>query len=68
MLMVYVPDAKLGYVTDLWNPGQPLPDKATPAMVSVVNTVKRAGIEPARFAGGHGSTADYATLTKLVGQ
>jgi len=68
MLMAYVPDARLGYVTDLWNPGQPLPDKATPGIVSVVNTVKRAGIEPARFAGGHGSSADYAPVAKLAGQ
>ena len=68
LLMVYVPDAKLGFVTDVWSPGVPLPDKPNPALMSVANTVKRAGIQPERFAGGHGSTADYATLTKLVGQ
>ena len=68
MLMVYVPDAKLGYVTDVWTPGPPLPDKPNPALLSVVNTVKRAGIEPTRFAGGHGATADYAPLAKLAGQ
>lgn len=68
MLMVYVPDAKLGWVTDLWNPGPPLPDKPNPALISVVRTVQRAGIEPTRFAGGHGSVADYAPLAKLAGQ
>ena len=68
LLMVYVPDAKLGFVTDVWTPGPPLPDKPNPALMSVVSTVKRAGIEPARFAGGHGSSADYASLTKLAGQ
>jgi len=68
MLMVYVPDAKLGYVTDIWTPGPPLPDKPNAALMSVVNTVKRAGIEPTRFAGGHGATADYAPLSKLAGQ
>ena len=68
MLMAYVPDAKLGWVTDLWNPGQPLPDKPNPALISVVRTVQRAGIEPTRFAGGHGSVADYAPLAKLAGQ
>ncbi|HZD20867.1 MAG TPA: MBL fold metallo-hydrolase [Burkholderiales bacterium] len=68
LLMVYVPDAKLGFVTDVWTPGPPLPDKANPALMSVVNTVKRAGIEPARFAGGHGGVADYAPLAKLAGQ
>jgi glyoxylase-like metal-dependent hydrolase (beta-lactamase superfamily II) len=68
LLMVYVPDAKLGFVTDVWTPGPPLPDKANPALMSVVNTVKRAGIEPTRFAGGHGGVADYAPLAKLAGQ
>jgi glyoxylase-like metal-dependent hydrolase (beta-lactamase superfamily II) len=69
MLLAYVPDAKLGFVTDLWSPGRdPLPEKPNPALLSVVNTVKRAGIEPARFAGGHGSVGDYAPLAKLAGQ
>ena len=68
LLMVYVPDAKLGFVTDVWTPGPPLPDKTNPALMSVVNTVKRAGIEPTRFAGGHGGVADYAPLAKLAGQ
>jgi glyoxylase-like metal-dependent hydrolase (beta-lactamase superfamily II) len=68
MLMVYVPHAKLGFVTDLWTPGIPLPDKPNAALVSVVNTVKRAGIQPERFAGGHGSNAPYDGLAKLVGQ
>ena len=68
MLMAYVPDAKLGWVTDVWNPGQPLPEKPNAGIMSVVNTVKRTGIEPERFAGGHGSSADYAPLAKLAGQ
>jgi glyoxylase-like metal-dependent hydrolase (beta-lactamase superfamily II) len=68
LLMVYVPHAKLGYVTDVWSPGVPMPDKPNPALMSVVNTVKRAGIQPERFAGGHGSTAPYETLTKVTGQ
>ena len=68
LLMAYVPDAKLGFVADVWTPGPPLPDKPNPALMSVVNTVKRAGIEPARFAGGHGGVADYAPLAKLAGQ
>jgi glyoxylase-like metal-dependent hydrolase (beta-lactamase superfamily II) len=68
MLMAYVPHAKLGFVTDVWNPGQPLPDKPNPGMLSVVNTVKRTGQQFDRFAGGHGSNADYASLAKLAGQ
>src|SRR5687767_3163271 len=68
MLMGWVPHARLGYVTDIWTPGPPLPAKPNPGLMSVVNTVKRAGLQPERFAGGHGSTDDYAKLVKLVGQ
>jgi glyoxylase-like metal-dependent hydrolase (beta-lactamase superfamily II) len=68
MLMGWVPDARLGFVTDVWTPGPPLPAKPNPGLASVVNTVKRAGLQPERFAGGHGSTADYQMLTRLVGQ
>jgi len=68
MLMGWVPHAKLGYVTDIWTPGPPLPAKPNPGLMSVVNTVKRAGLQPERFAGGHGGTDDYQKLVKLVGQ
>jgi glyoxylase-like metal-dependent hydrolase (beta-lactamase superfamily II) len=68
MLMGWVPHAKIGYVTDIWTPGPPLPAKPNPGLASVVNTVKRAGLQPERFAGGHGSSADYQSLVKLVGQ
>ena len=64
----YIPDAKLGWITDLWNPGTPLPMMANPAMVSVVRGVERAGIQPERFAGGHGSVGPYADLVQLVGR
>jgi hypothetical protein len=67
-LMGWIPHARLGFVTDVWTPGPPLPAKPNPGLMSVVNTVKRAGLEPERFAGGHGSTADYQSLTRLVGQ
>jgi glyoxylase-like metal-dependent hydrolase (beta-lactamase superfamily II) len=68
MLMGWIPHAKLGFVTDIWTPGPPLPAKPNPGLVSVVNTVKRAGLQPEKFAGGHGGTDDYAKLTRLVGQ
>ena len=68
MLMVWVPDAKLGFVTDIWTPGPPLPAKPNPGLAAVVNAVKKAGIQPARFAGGHGSVDDYQKLEKLMGQ
>jgi len=68
MLMVWVPDAKLGWVTDLWNPGQPLPPKPNAGQAALVSAVKKAGIQPERFAGGHGSVDDYQKLEKLMGQ
>lgn len=67
-LMGYVPDARLGFVTDIWSPGIALPAKPNPGLVAVVNAVKKANIQPERFAGGHGSTADYASLARLAGQ
>jgi hypothetical protein len=30
--------------------------------------VKKAGIQPTKFAGGHGSTAEYAPLAALEGK
>ena len=68
MLIGYVADAKLGFVTDLWSPGAaPLPEKITPALAAVVNTVKKTGIAPLKFSGGHGATGDYAPLAALAG-
>jgi glyoxylase-like metal-dependent hydrolase (beta-lactamase superfamily II) len=69
LLIGYVPDARLGFATDIWSPGAgPLPDKLNPGMAALVAGVKKAGISPARFAGGHGSVADYAPLAALEGK
>ena len=69
LLIGYVPDAKLGFVTDIWSPSPaPLPDKLNPAMAALVAGVKKAGIQPTKFAGGHGATADYAPLAALEGK
>src|SRR3989441_11950712 len=68
-LIGYVPDARLGYVTDIWSPGRDaLPGKITNPLMALVHTVRKAGIQPARFAGGHGSSADYMPLQKLAGE
>ena len=68
MLIGDIADAQLGFVTDFWSPGAaPLPGKITPALAAVVNTVKKAGITPLKFAGGHGATSDYAPLAALAG-
>lgn len=69
LLIGYVPDAKLGFVTDIWSPGAaPLPDKLNPALAALVAGVKKAGITPEKFAGGHGTTAEYAPLAALEGK
>lgn len=68
MLMGWVPDAKLGFVADVWSPGLPLPAEPNPGHAAVVKAVKRAGLQPERFVGGHGSTAEYQMLVRLVGQ
>jgi glyoxylase-like metal-dependent hydrolase (beta-lactamase superfamily II) len=67
MLFAYLPEARLGFVTDLWSPGRDaLGDKLTPNQAALVAAVKKAGIDPARFAGGHGTVADYAPLAALA--
>jgi glyoxylase-like metal-dependent hydrolase (beta-lactamase superfamily II) len=65
-LIPYVPDAKLGWVTDLWNPGAPV-TMSNPNLVDIVNGVQKMGIQPERFAGGHGAVGNYSDITKVVG-
>ena len=60
MLIVFVPDAKLGIVTDLYVPGAPPPSNAEVA--ALVKGVDKWGIKPQRFAGGHGSVGPYADV------
>ena len=62
----YIPDAKIGWVTDLWNPG-PAPAMSNPALVQIVDAVKKAGVQPDRFAGGHGAIGNYADVVRVVG-
>jgi hypothetical protein len=40
---------------------------SNPALVDIVNGVKKAGIQPDRFAGGHGGVGNYADVVKAVG-
>jgi glyoxylase-like metal-dependent hydrolase (beta-lactamase superfamily II) len=60
MLIVFVPDAKLGIVTDLYVPGAPPPSNTEVA--ALVKGVDKWGIKPERFAGGHGSVGVYADV------
>jgi glyoxylase-like metal-dependent hydrolase (beta-lactamase superfamily II) len=69
LLIGYLPTERLGFVTDIWSPGPgPLPERLNPGQAALVAAVKRAGIEPLKFAGGHGSVADYAPLAALEGK
>ena len=63
-----MPEARLGFITDVWNPGTPLPEKITPPLAALVAGVKKAGISPLKVAGGHGSTSEYAALVELEGK
>jgi glyoxylase-like metal-dependent hydrolase (beta-lactamase superfamily II) len=63
----YVPDAKMAFVTDLWNPGPMVPPTANPLMTSIVRGMEKAGLQPEKFAGGHGSVGNYADLVRVVG-
>jgi glyoxylase-like metal-dependent hydrolase (beta-lactamase superfamily II) len=68
MLIGYIADAKLGFVTDLWSPGRdPLPEQSNPLLAAVVEAVNQYQLAPERFAGGHGNSAPYEPLAKLVG-
>ena len=69
LLIGYLPETRLGFVTDIWSPGAGAPpEKLNPALAALVAGVKRAGIAPQRFAGGHGAVADYAPLAALEGK
>ena len=69
MMVGYIADANLGWVADLWSPGRdPLPEKLNPNQAALVAGLKKAGLNPARFAAGHGSTGEYAPLAALEGK
>jgi glyoxylase-like metal-dependent hydrolase (beta-lactamase superfamily II) len=65
MLMGWVPEAKLGLVTDIWNPGPPV-TASNPNLASVIHAVDKLGLKPVKFAGGHGSVGDYAQAAAVV--
>ena len=65
MLIAYLPDVKLGYVTDLWAPGRDT-EFGTARQRALVDAVEKAGIRPERFAGGHGSVASYPEFAAKV--
>ena len=66
-LMAWVPHARLGFVSDIWSPGRDaLGTRPTPGQAAVVAAVKRYGLQPVRFAGGHGSVAAWTDLERIA--
>jgi glyoxylase-like metal-dependent hydrolase (beta-lactamase superfamily II) len=64
-LMGYIPDQKLGLVTDIWNPGPPV-TASNPNLAAIVHGVEKLGLAPEKFAGGHGTTGIYAQAVAAV--
>jgi hypothetical protein len=60
-----IPEAKLGLVTDIWNPGPPVRE-SNPGLASVIHAVDKLGLNPVKFAGGQGNVGDYAQAEKVV--
>ena len=63
-LFPYVPDAKLGVVTDLYVPGAPVSPNAM--VMALVKGLEKWGIKPETIAGGHGSVGPYSDVTQAV--
>jgi len=63
-LFPYVPDAKLGVVTDLYTPGAPV--SVNPMVLALVKGVDKWGLKPETIVGGHGSVGPYADVTQAV--
>jgi glyoxylase-like metal-dependent hydrolase (beta-lactamase superfamily II) len=61
----YVPDAKIGFVTDIWSPAPMIPP-ANPGTISLVKGIQKMGIQMDRMAGGHGGVGNFADLAKTV--
>jgi glyoxylase-like metal-dependent hydrolase (beta-lactamase superfamily II) len=64
-IIPYIPDAKFGFVTDLWTPTPTIPP-ANPGTIAVVKGIQKMGIQVDRMAGGHGGIGNFADLAKTV--
>jgi len=66
MLMGWLPDAKLAFVTDVWIPTPQPVTESNPMLVSIVQGVEKWGINPENFSGGHGTIGSYAQMAGVV--
>jgi metallo-beta-lactamase superfamily protein len=63
-LFPYVPDAKVGVVTDLYTPGAPV--STNPMVLSLVKGIDKWGLKPETIVGGHGTVGPYADVLQAV--
>jgi len=64
MLTMYVAGPKIEWVTDIYSPGR---DSAkTPANAEFHDTIKKLGLSPLIYAGGHGSSASEADFVAVL--
>ncbi len=68
MLLGYIPDAKLGFQTDVWTgPGvDPLGAQAMPRQMALVNLVQREKLDIKQIIGGHGRVGAYSDILKTA--
>ena len=66
MLIGYLPDAKLGFNTDLWIPTPQGVTSSNPNLASVIAGVEKWGLQPENFSGGHGTIGSYAQAARVV--
>ena len=66
MVIGWLPDAKLAFVTDLWIPTPQDITTSNPNFASVVAGVEKWGIQPENFSGGHGTIGSYAQFARVV--
>lgn len=66
MVIGWLPDAKLAFVTDLWIPTPQGITTSNPNFASVVAGVEKWGIQPENFSGGHGTIGSYAQFARVV--
>jgi glyoxylase-like metal-dependent hydrolase (beta-lactamase superfamily II) len=64
MLVGYVVDANLVWVTDMYSPARD--QRKTPGAFNLYEALRQLGIKPMLLAGGHGGTASYADFEAIV--
>jgi glyoxylase-like metal-dependent hydrolase (beta-lactamase superfamily II) len=63
-LLPYIPDAKVGVVTDLYVPGGPV--IPNPMVLALVKGIDKWGLKPETIVGGHGSVGPYSDVIQAA--